>query len=144
MLIDSNLVFLDSVEAVSGASAPVALTSFWTPRREEPVPVSMKIVEGDLAGVTSLGVQLQQACAQEGPWEDVPGAAITISDASRLVMGGGFGWRFLPAVSGSWLRLNLTVEGSSTGEGRLFAAIVREDELPWEAGMFIDGGVVRG
>ena len=34
--------------------------------------------------------------------------------------------------------------GTVTGEGRLFAAVVREDDLPWEDGMHIDGGVVRG
>ena len=40
--------------------------------------------------------------------------------------------------------MKLTLEGSVTGEGRIFAAVVREDEFPWEEGLYIDGGVVRG
>lgn len=143
MLIDSNLVFFDAAEAKTGESAPVALNSFWKPGRQEPIPVCMKIVGGDLTGATSLKVQLQDGCAADGPWEDVPGAALTLAGA-ELTKGRNFGWRYLPPVAGNWLRLKATVAGTVTGEGRLFAAVVREDELPWEDGMFIDGGVVRG
>ena len=54
------------------------------------------------------------------------------------------GGRARPPAAGNWLRLKVTVAGTVTGEGRLFAAVVREDDLPWEDGMHIDGGVVRG
>ena len=59
MLIDSNLVFLDSAEAKTADSLPVPLNSFWKPGRQEPIPICLKIVGGDLTGATSLKVQLQ-------------------------------------------------------------------------------------
>ena len=144
MLIDSNLVFLDSAEAKTADSLPVPLNSFWKPGRQEPIPICLKIVGGDLTGATSLKVQLQDGCAAEGPWEDVPGAGIALTDAARMKAGRSLGWRYLPPAAGNWLRLKVTVAGTVTGEGRLFAAVVREDDLPWEDGMHIDGGVVRG
>ena len=48
MLIDSNLVFLDSAEAKTADSLPVPLNSFWKPGRQEPIPICLKIVGGDL------------------------------------------------------------------------------------------------
>lgn len=144
MLIDSNLVFFDSAEAKSGESLPVALNMFWKPGRQGPIPVCLKIVGGDLTGATSFSVQLQDGCSAEGPWEDVPGAQISVSDGAQLTAGRVLGWRYLPPAAGNWLRLKLTLEGSVTGEGRIFAAVVREDEFPWEEGLYIDGGVVRG
>ncbi len=144
MLLDDNLVFLDSATPQTGFSKAVPLNAFWKPDREDPIPICLKIVDGDLTGVTALTVQLQQGCAAEGPWENVPPAKIVIDDSKALVQGKSLGWRFLPPAAKNWLRLSLTVTGTATGTGKIFAAVVREDEVPWENGMYIDGGVVKG
>ena len=43
----------------------------------------------------------------------------------------------------SWLKMVATPTGTFTA-GKVFAAVVREDDQPWEAGMYIDAGVVKG
>lgn len=141
MLIDSNLVSLDGVSIASEATGTaVGLTSFLKPGREEPVPVSVRLTEA-AAGGTSLTLKLQQCATEDGSFEDVPGSSLTLA-AADLVTGRNLGWRFLPpGVTQPWIRVVATPEGSFSA-GKLFAAVVREDELPYEEGMYIDKGRV--
>ena len=61
-----------------------------------------------------------------------------------LKVGKTIGWRFLPAgVTKPWLKMVATPTGEFTA-GKIFAAVAREDDQPWEAGMYIDAGVVKG
>lgn len=144
MLIDSNTVSLDSTSILGAAvkGDGVGLTSFLNPGREEPIPVALKVVE-DFSGGTSIEFKLQQADAKDGTYADVPGSAVSVALAD-LVKGRRIGWRFLPpGASKPWLKVAATPTGTFTA-GKVFAAIVREDILPYEAGMYIDGGVVKG
>ena len=51
--------------------------------------------------------------------------------------------RFLPpGVTKPWIRLN--VSGTVGSGGKMFAAVMREDDLPQVAGQYIDNGVVEG
>ena len=143
MLIDSQLVFLDG-EDISAATTgnAVALTSFLKPGREEPIPLCIRMVEA-AAGGTSLGITLQESDSEDGTWSDVPGAALTVK-LEGLGEGARLGWRWLPAtVEMPWVRLSVTPKGSFTA-GKIFAALAREDALPYAAGMHIDGGVAQG
>ena len=144
MLIDSNAVLLDGVNVAGTVVTGVAvgLTSFLKPGREEPVPVAVKVAEG-FAGGTSVTLKLQEAAAENGSFTDVADSAVTVA-AAKLVPGARIGWRFLPrGVEKPWIRLVATPSGTFTA-GSLFGAVVREDELPQEAGMYIDAGVVKG
>ena len=144
MIIDSNLIFSDGAVAKSGDSAVVALNAFHNPSRQDSIPVFMQVTGGDITGVSALEIKLQQSDSEKGEWTDVPAAQLNLTSAAQMKKGCRFGWRFLPDATKPWLRLHYTVSGSAGGEGRLFAAIVGEDELPYEKGMYIDGGVVRG
>lgn len=145
MLIDSNLVLLDSADvrgaAVTGPA--VGLTSFLHPGRMEPVPICAKVVGGDFAGGTSVTFKLTQSDSKDGSYTDVPGSAVTVPLAD-LKVGQTIGWRFLPrGASKPWLKMVATPSGTFTA-GKVFACVAREDELPYTAGMYIDKGVVQG
>lgn len=145
MVIDSNLVLMDSTPilgaAVTGNAVP--LTSFLKPGREEPIPVCAKVVGTDFAGGTSITFKLTQCATSDGTYTDVPGSSVTVP-LSDLTVGKPIGWRFLPrGASMPWLKMVATPTGTFTA-GKIFGAVVREDDLPYEAGMFIDKGVVKG
>ena len=145
MIIDSNLVLMDST-AVLGAAVTgnaVPLTSFLKPGRQEPIPVCAKVVGTDFAGGTSITFKLTQCATSDGTYTDVPGSSVTVVLAD-LTVGKSIGWRFLPpGATKPWLKMVATPTGTFTA-GNVFAAVVREDVLPYEAGMYIDKGVVKG
>ena len=61
-----------------------------------------------------------------------------------FVKGKRVAWRYLHrSVTESWLKLVLTVTGTDTA-GKVFCAIVREDDEPYEAGQYVNKGVVVG
>lgn len=140
MIIDSNLVLLDSIAVTNSAvtGSAIALTSFLNPGRMEPIPICAKVVE-DFAGGTSITFKLTQCATPDGFYEDVPGSSVT-RVAADLTVGKPIGWRFLPrGASKPWLNVVATPTGTFTA-GKVFAAIVREDDLPMEAGMYFDKG----
>lgn len=143
MLIDSTLVLIDDKDISSAITGEgVALTSFLKPGREEPIPLCIRMTEA-AAGGTSLALKLQECDSADGTWADVPGASVSVVLAG-LGAGRRLGWRWLPAaVSKPWVRLVATPTGTFTA-GKLFAALAREDDLPLEGGMYIDGGTVKG
>ena len=66
------------------------------------------------------------------PYPSRPGAAITVQGA-ELGEGARLGWRFVPqAVRKSWLRLKLSPAGSGSHDGHIFAALLREEDFPYE------------
>lgn len=143
MIIDSNLVFTDAPVTATGASDPVALTSLYKPGRAEPIPILVRVTE-DFAALTSLTVKITECATKDGTYTDVPAASMTIPLAD-LKTGKKFGWRYLPAnVDKPWLKLAYTVTGTAPTAGKVFAAIMREIEEAYEAGMYIDAGVVKG
>lgn len=143
MLIDSNLVLLDDQSLADTVTCEtVGLTSFLTPGREEPIPICIKVTEA-AAGGTKVEIKLQECDTKAGTFTDVPGAAIT-APLADLTAGKRLGWRWLPAEVGKpWIKLVVTLTGTFTA-GKLFAALAREDDLPYGAGMYIDGGKVKG
>lgn len=145
MLLDANLISLDSAAVTSSAvtGSAVPLTSFLIPGREEPIPICAKVVGADFAGGTSITFKLTQSDTQDGTYTDVPASSVTVALAD-LKAGKTIGWRFLPrGVSKPWLKIVATPTGTFTA-GKVFGAVVREDDLPYEAGMYIDKGVVVG
>lgn len=145
MIIDSNLVSLDSV-AVTGSAvtgSAIALDSFLDPGRMEPIPLCAKVVGEAFAGGTSLTFRITQSDTEDGAYADVPGSEVSVALAD-LTVGKSIGWRFLPrGVSKPWLKMVVTPTGTFTA-GKVFGAVVREDDLPYEAGMFFDKGVNVG
>lgn len=143
MLIDSNLVFTDGPLTASGPSQAVPLTSFFKPGKAEPIPILLRVTE-NFVGPTSLAIKLTECATADGTYTDVSSAALTIPLAD-LKTGKKFGWRFLPAnVEKPWLKLVYTLTGTTPSAGKLFAAVMREIEDGYEAGMYIDAGTVRG
>ncbi len=145
MLLDSNLVLLDSTPILGAAvtGPAVALTSLLKPGRAEPIPVCAKVVGEAFAGGTSITFKLTQSDTEAGTYADVPGSAVTVPLAD-LKVGTPIGWRFLPrGTSKKWLKMVATPSGTFTA-GKIFGAIVREDDQPYEAGMYFDKGVVQG
>lgn len=66
------------------------------------------------------------------PCPSRPGAAISVP-GEELGEGARLGWRFVPqAVRKSWLRLKLAPSGSGSHDGHVFAALLREEDFPYE------------
>jgi hypothetical protein len=141
MLIDDNLISIDAA-SLTGAitSTAVPLTSFLKPGRVEPIPLVIMANEA-AAGGTSVTFKVQQADEANGSFSDVPGASYTVA-AADLVPGKNVGPRFVPSgVTKKWIKVVATTAGTFTA-GKVSAAVVREDELMQEAGMYIDAGTV--
>lgn len=143
MIIDSNLVFTDGPITATSSSELVPLTSFFKPGRMDPIPFALRVTE-DFTNLTSLTITLMESDSQEGTYTEVPAATMTIPLA-KLKAGAALGWRFLPnTVEKQWLKLAYTVTGTAPTKGRIFAAMLREREAGYVAGMYINGGVVKG
>lgn len=141
MIIDDNNVFLDGPITASGISDPVPLNSLTLPGRMGPLPLTIKATE-DFDNLTSLELTLQTAHSDTCPYTDLPGGTITIPLA-ELKVGTILGWTFLPRnVRQSWLRLKYTVNGTAPTKGKLFAAVTREQDQPYEDALYIDKGRV--
>ena len=146
MIIDDNAVLIDA-QAITSAAVTgnaVGLTSLMKPGRAEPIHVVAKVMGDDFAGGTSIEFKLQQGETEDDDsFEDVPGSSVTVLLAD-LTAGKSIGWRFLPpGVSKPWIKMVATPTGTFTA-GAIFAAVVREEEQPYEAGMYIDAGMVKG
>ena len=145
MLIDSNTVSINGTalgsSAVTGDAVPLNL--FKKPGRQNPICVYVgKAGDAAFAGGTSVAIKIQEGDTETGSFTDVGG--VTTVPLAAMNKGGNFGPRFLPAqVSKPWVKIVVTPSGTFTA-GKVFAAVVREDDLPYEEGMYIDGGVVKG
>ncbi|MDE7242040.1 hypothetical protein [Desulfovibrio sp.] len=141
-IIDRNCIFFEGALTGPATGSVVALTALALPGRMEPMPLRVSVTEAfDSAEVESLGLTLEEAAASDAAdadWKAVPGATWSIPGAA-LTLGARLGPRFLPqGVRESFLRLRLTPaakDGKAIGKGRVFAALMREDEQPWEAAL---------
>lgn len=143
MIIDDTLVSIDgeAIAAITGKAVP--LTSLTRPgTNHAPIPMTV-LVLGKPAGGTSVTLKLQQAEAEGGTFADVPGSTITVAVAD-IRPGLNMGWRYLPAaVDKPWIRVVVTPTGTFTA-GRIFAAVLGEDEMPMREGMYASAGRIVG
>ena len=141
MLIDDNLVSIDS-QALSGTVTPVAiaLNAFKKPGRQEPIPVAIRATR-DVAGGTSLTIGFSQSDTQGGTYNAVgPSWTVTLAE---LQTGLCVGPRWLPReIDKPWIKITVSKTGTFTA-GKLFAAVVREDDLPYVSGLYIDKGTAE-
>lgn len=129
MIIDSTLVLHEGALTASGTSSVIALTSLKHPAKATCIPLTIRVTE-DFAGATSLVCTVQHSSSADGTFTDTDALTLTANDLKR---GHVTGWNALPrAVTGSFLRLKFTLSGTVTA-GKLFAAIVREDDEPADA-----------
>lgn len=142
MILDDNLVFYseaDMTETLTSQAVP--LNMLWKPGRAEPVLIWVKA--GNAAGGTSVTVKLQESDTESGSYTDVAGSSVTIPLAT-LQKDKNVYLRWLPAATAKqWLKLAVAKSGTFTA-GVLSAAIVREDDQPYEEGLYIDAGTVVG
>ena len=132
-IIDSHCILFEGPLSAESTGKAVPLTALRLPGRMEPMPLRISVTKGFAKEqTTSLALTLQEADSAEGEWQDVPGAAITVQGA-ELGEGARLGWRFVPqAVRKSWLRLKLSPAGSGSHDGHIFAALLREEDFPYE------------
>ena len=142
MLIDDKCVFSDSQAITVTADGTNKINVMKLLGKGQPVLVDFHIVETFLA-LTSLKIELQQADTESGGYT-ATSASKTITLASGgLAKGKKIGFRFLPRdVTKPWLKVVYTVTGTAATAGKVFAAIVREEQDSYEAGQYIDKGVV--
>lgn len=135
-IIDSTSIFHEGPLTAETDSRAVPLTALRLPGRMEPILFRLSVTEAFApAELDTLTITLQEADNDDGDWTDVPDASLSIS-GTALTAGARVGWRHLPqGVRKSWLRLHLvpTPQASqSISKGRLFAALTREEDLPYE------------
>jgi hypothetical protein len=141
LIIDDNLILIDGEPVATMTSRAVPLTSLQNPgKAHKPIPMSIILYDSPTGG-SGVTVRLQHGDSMSGTFEDVPGAELAVSLAD-VVPGYNIGWPFLPGtVSRPWVRLVVTAVGTFTS-GRIFAALVRDEELPMGKELYIDGGPV--
>ena len=144
MILDDNLIFFEKASLGSAVtSAAVPLNSLMKPGRAEPICVFAQVNETAATG-TSITIKLTEADSEAGDYSDVPGSSETILTAA-LVKGARIYLRWLPSgVTKQWLKADVTLTGSTFTAGKITCAIVREDDLPYATGMYIDKGAVVG
>ena len=143
MLLDSNNISIDNKPATSAITGDaIPLTSLLKPGREEPVCVFIRATEpvcaatGDGAA-SAMTFTIQQSDKKDGTFETVATATASLDDLAKSVP---LAWRWLPpSVTKSWIKINANANGN-VASGKIFAAIVREDPLDYEDGMYIDKG----
>lgn len=144
-IIDRNAVFFEGPLTEESVSNPVPLNALKIPGRMEPMPLRLSVTEAfDPGEVTALAIAMQEADSKDGPWADVPGAAVTVAntaEAPGLALGARPYLRFLPqGVRKGWLRLTLAptlAANASVSAGRIFAALLREEDLPYEPELMV-------
>lgn len=135
-IIDRHCILFEGPLTGESTGQPVALTSLSLPGRMEPIPLRISVTEAFLPDeVSSIEFCLQEADSpdSEDGWSDIPAARWqTAGDA--LGLGARPGPRFLPqAMRKGWLRLRLTPTATgSISKGRIFAALQREEDWPYE------------
>ena len=139
-IIDANAILFEGSLTADAVGNAVALNALKIPGRMEPMPLRLSVTEAfDPAEVQSLTIAMQEADSEDGPWTDVPGATVTVpntAEAPGLSLGARPYLRFVPqGLRKSRLRLAFTltpVSGQSVSKGRLFAALLREEDFPYE------------
>ena len=138
-VIDRNAVFFEGPLTADVQSAVVPLTALKLPGRMEPMPMRVSVTQAFAPEeVQSLSFTLEEADAPDAAsaaWAAVPGATWSFTGA-QLGLGARLGPRFLPqGARKPWLRLAFTLSpqsGKSVSAGRIFAALLREEDLPYE------------
>ncbi len=139
-IIDRNAVFFEGPLTANATGQPVALTGLKIPGRMEPIPLRLSVTEAFAPAETqSLTIRMEEADSADGPWDAVPGASVTVPNPEEtpgLGLGARPYLRFLPqGARRNWLRLSFAVtpvEGKTVTRGRIFAALTREEDLPYE------------
>lgn len=143
MLIDDNLVSIDGAAIGGLTGKAIPLTSLFKPgKHHDAIPMSVLVLD-EPAGGTAITLKIQQSDAENGVFADVPGSTMTVALADMLP-GQNIGWRYVPSgVTQQWIKVVVSASGTFT-KGRIFAAVVREEEVPMSAGLYIDAGEVQG
>ena len=140
MYFDDNEISIDNKALAAVTGEPIALNMFKKPGRMEPIHVACFFTEAG-AGGTSATVTIKQADDLNGSYTDVESKTVALAN---IKAGASVGWRYLPtSVTKPFIKFVVSVSGTFTG-GKIFAAVSREEKLPYEAGMYINKGVVEG
>ena len=139
-IIDRNSIFFEGPLTANAAGSPVPLTGLKIPGRMEPIPLRLSVTEAFLPAETQgLTISMEQSDSSDGPWTAVADASVTIAntaEAPGLALGARPYLRFLPQGARlGWLRLSFAltpVAGKTVSAGRIFAALTREEDLPYE------------
>ena len=139
-IIDRNCIFFEGPLTSNATGNAVGLTGLKIPGRMEPMPLRLSVTEAFLPAETqSLTITMEESDSADGPWSTVTGATVSIDnreEAPALALGARPYLRFLPqGARRSWLRLSFAVTpvaGKNVSQGRLFAALTREEDLPYE------------
>ena len=139
-IIDRNCVFFEGPLTANATGNAVPLNGLKIPGRMEPMPLRLSVTEAFMPAETqSLTITMEESDSAEGPWAAVAGATVNVTntaEAPGLSLGARPYLRFLPqGVRRGWLRLSFAVTpvaGKTISSGRIFAALTREEDLPYE------------
>lgn len=144
-IIDRNSILFEGPLTANATGTAVALNALKLPGRMEPMPLRLSVTQGfKPEEVQSLTIGLEEADTASGPWTSVPGATVNVPHTAEnpaLAEGARPYHRFLPqGVRKSWLRLTFEltpVSGKTVTQGRIFSALLREEDLPYEKALMV-------
>lgn len=139
MLLDANLELVKG-SILSMTNTPVCLKSLLIPGKTlDPIPLLFSLPVA-VTGATAISVKLQQCDTETGTYTDVPNGSASFTN---LAVGVKHVLKYLPRdTTKHWVKLVVTVTGTATA-GEIYAAIVREIPDGYEAGQFINKGLVE-
>lgn len=141
-MFDNTQILFEGV--VTGTGKVVPLTGLKIPGKMNPIPMCLKITKA-ITGLTAdtLDIKLQQSDDGKTNWADVPNSTISIAKADVGTVGRVKSVKYLPReVTKNYIKAVVTATGATAGA--IFMALTREDDEPYEAGLYIDKGVVEG
>ena len=142
MLIDNTCVFSDEQAITATADSTNKVNVMSLLGKGEPVLLDFHVAETFMT-LTGLNITIHQCATESGSYTATSmNKDITLASGG-LAVGKKIGFRFLARdVIQPWLKVIYTVDGSNATAGKIFAAIVREEQDSYEANQYINKGVV--
>lgn len=131
---------------ISGTGKVVSLGGMKIPGKMNPIPVTLKITKTISGPTTSLDIKLQQSDDGQSGWEDVPNSSVSVVSSDFAKLGRVKAVKYLPReVEKGFIKAVLAAGGGGTlASGEIFMALTREDEEPYESGLYFDKGRAEG
>lgn len=140
MILDSNAKFCDGNPTV--ISNLKAINTGFSFASREKILLLFRVTK-EFIGGTSMTFKLQESDSKDGTFTDVASSEFIFTDED-LKLGATAPYRYLPKnIKKKWLKFVATAEGTFT-DGEIIAALVREEDMPYEDGLYIDKGIVKG
>lgn len=144
MILDSSTILFDDDISKHAQAPVVSLAGITIPGKLNPIPLSLYVKSTLSGATTAVKIKLQQSDNGTSGWEDVPGGEWNILAKDYAKIGRVITAKYLPrAVEKPFIKIVMSADGGgSLTSGKIFMALTRGDDEPYQDGLYIDKGKV--